>query len=102
MRIFAYICIWSTPFQIGFCLWALGIVLTSDATILSLTNDIFLSNYLPTLYQFVKPFTYIIFPDVFMDFIWSLPIVIHTLVKAVVSTWLGFWILQKLDSKETT
>ena len=99
MRVFAYICIWSTPFQIGFCLWALGIVLTSDATILSLTNDIFLSNYLPALYQFLKPFTYIIFPDVLMDFVWSLPIVIHAFVKAVVSTWLGFWILKKLNKQ---
>ncbi|MFP6899593.1 MAG: hypothetical protein VCA36_01535, partial [Opitutales bacterium] len=72
LLIVAYILIWTTPFQVGFCLWALGVVLSTDATILSLTNDIFVSDYLPFLYKFLKPFTYYIFPDVLADFIWSL------------------------------
>ena len=93
LLVFAYLCIWSTPFQIGILLWALGIVLSTDATILSLTNDIFLSEYLPKFYMFIKPFTYFIFPDVFADFIWALPTFIHQLLKAAVSTWLGLWLL---------
>tara|TARA_B100000586_G_scaffold198171_1_gene146567 strand:- start:116 stop:445 length:330 start_codon:yes stop_codon:yes gene_type:complete len=93
LLVLAYICIWSTPFQIGIVLWALGVVLSTDATILSLTNDIFLSEYLPKLFMFIKPLTYTIFPDVFADFIWVLPIFIHQLIKAVVSTWFGLWLL---------
>ena len=93
LLVFAYLCIWSTPFQIGIVLWALAVVLSTDATILSLTNDIFVSEYLSKFYMFIKPFTYFIFPDVFADFLWSLPTVIHQLLKAVVSTWLGLWLL---------
>ena len=89
----AYLSIWSTPFQIGIVLWALGVVLSTDATILSLTNDIFVSEYLSKFYMLIKPFTYFIFPDVFADFIWVLPIFIHQLIKAVVSTWFGLWLL---------
>ena len=80
-----------------FCLWALGVVLSSDATVLSLSNDIFFSDYLPFLYLLIKPFTYIVLPDALANFIWSLPTVIHQLFKAVVSTWLGLWILKKLN-----
>jgi hypothetical protein len=43
--------------------------------------------------MFIKPLTYFIFPDVFADFIWSLPTVIHQILKAVTSTWLGLWLL---------
>ena len=94
LLVIAYILIWTTPFQVGLLLWALWVVLSSDVTILSLTNDIFVSDYLPFFYMYLKPFTYFIFPDVFADFIWSLPIVIHAFIKAVLSTWLGFWLLR--------
>ena len=95
LLVVAYILIWSTPFQIGFALWALGIVLSTDATILSLTNDIFVSDYLPFLYKLLKPLTYFVFPDGLAGFIWSLPVVIHASLKAVVSSWLGFWLLRR-------
>jgi|ETNmetMinimDraft_9_1059917.scaffolds.fasta_scaffold12242_3 hypothetical protein len=97
LRVLAHISIWTTPFQIVFCLWALGVVLSSDATVLSLSNDIFFSDHLPFLYLLIKPFTYIVLPDALANFIWSLPTVIHQLFKAVVSTWLGLWILKKLN-----
>jgi hypothetical protein len=96
LKVFAYICIWTTPIQVGVCLWALGVVLSSEATVLALSNDIFISNYLPFLYSFLKPYSYIVLPDAFADFVWSLPIVIHQLFRAIVSTWLGFWLLKKL------
>ena len=94
--VIAYILIWTTPLQIGFVLWALWVTLTTDATILSLTNDVFISEYLPFLYSFLKPYTYFILPDVLADFIWSLPTVIHASLKTVVSTWLGFWLLRRV------
>ena len=91
----AYILIWTTPVQVGFCLWAFGVVLSTDATILYLTNDVFMGDNLPFLYKFLKPFTYFIYPDVLADFVWSLPSVIHGFFKAVVSTWLGSWLLRR-------
>ena len=93
LLVLAYLAIWSTPFQVGIVLWALVVVLSTDATILSLTNDIFVSEYLPKFYMFIKPLTYFIFPDVFADFIWSLPVAIHQFFKAVISTWFGLWLL---------
>ena len=102
LRVFAYVCIWTTPFQIGLCLWALGVVLSSDATVLSLSNDIFVSKYLPFLYQFLKPYSYIVLPDTLANFIWSLPITIHQLFKAITSTWLGFWLLKKLNQRHSS
>jgi hypothetical protein len=32
-----------------------------------------------------------------IDFILSIPMVIHVTIKAIGSTWLGFWILKKLN-----
>ncbi|MFP6656329.1 MAG: hypothetical protein VCB25_11940 [Myxococcota bacterium] len=97
LRGFAYICIWSTPFQIGFCLWALGIVMSTDASLFSLTNDVFFADYLPLVHRVVKPLAYLILPNALADILWSIPIAIHSLFKAVTSTWLGFWILKKIN-----
>ena len=97
LRVFAYICIGSTPFQIGLCLWGLAVVFSTDETITSLTNDVFLRDHLPSFYRVLKPLTYFILPDALANFIWSLPIVIHQFLKALVSTWLGIWILKELD-----
>jgi len=33
----------------------------------------------------------------YLDFIFSLPVVIAQALKAAVSTWLGFWILRKIN-----
>ena len=93
LLVIAYFLIWSTPFAVAFWLWALGIVLSTDETILSLTNKNFISNYLPFIYIYLKPYTYFIFPDAFADLIWSWPVLIHTMIKTIVTTWLGFWLL---------
>ena len=93
LLVLAYCCIWSTPFQVGIVLWAMGVVISTDVTILSLTNDIFVNEYLPKFYMFIRPLTYFILPDAFADLIWSWPVLIHTLIKTIVTTWLGFWLL---------
>jgi|TARA_B100001964_G_scaffold159908_1_gene175594 hypothetical protein len=95
LLVIAYILIWTTPLQIGFVFWALWVTLSTDATILSLSNDIFVSEYLPFLYKLLKPLTYFVFPDGLAGFIWSLPVVIHASLKTVVSAWLGFWLLRR-------
>ena len=38
LRIFAYVCIWTTPIQVAIALWGLGIVILTEYSILSLTN----------------------------------------------------------------
>ena len=90
----AYVFIWSTPVQVGFVLWAVGVVFTTDATLLSLTNDAFLREYVPFLHSVLWPFTYAVLPEPLADFIWSLPIVFHASLKAMASTLLGLWLLQ--------
>ena len=45
LRIFAYVCIWTTPIQLAIVLWGLGIVILTDYSILSLTNIEFIRNY---------------------------------------------------------
>ena len=88
----AYFLIWSTPLQAGIVLWALAVVFTTDATVLSLTNHAFLSNHLPFLHALVKGLLSV-FPDSFANFVWSLPIVFHASLKAIVNTALGLWLL---------
>ena len=89
----AYISIWSTPIQVGFVLGAVGVVFTTDATLLSLSNDAFLGKYVPFLHALLKPFTYAVLPDPFATFIWSLPVVFHASLKAIVGTLFGLWLL---------
>ena len=40
----------------GLCLWSLGVVLSNETTVLSLAHDIFMSEYLPFLYSFLKAY----------------------------------------------
>ena len=91
--IFSYICIWTTPLQLFLIIWGLVIVFNSELTILSLTNEIFLSAQLPWLYSLAKSIWYFIFPDVLASWFFSLPFVIHMFLKGFFSTWLGLWLL---------
>ena len=97
LKVIAYLCIWLTPLQLGFCLWALTVTLTTDATLLSLSSEAFLSEYLPALYAFVWPLSFVLFPDAFATFLWSLPTIPHQLFKAVVGAAIGIWLLRKLN-----
>ena len=45
LRIFAHVCIWTTPLQLAIVLWGLGIVILTEYSILSLTNIEFIRNY---------------------------------------------------------
>ena len=94
----ALVCIWSTPFQVGLALWALVEVLTTDVTLFSLTNDVFLGHHLAFIHSFVKPFSYVILPDILADFVWSLPIVLHSGLKAITSTLIGIWLMKIVKS----
>ena len=91
--IFAYLCIWATPLQIILIIWGLVIVFNTELTILSLSNEVFLSEQLPWLYSLAKSIWYFIFPDVFVSWLLALPFTIHMFLKGFFSTWLGLWLL---------
>ena len=90
---FAYICIWVTPLQLIFIIWGLVIVFNTELTILSLSNEVFLSENLPRVYSLVKTILYFVLPDVFASWLLAFPFTIHMLVKGIFSTWLGVWSL---------
>ena len=91
--IFAYLCIWATPFQLIFIIWGLIIVSSTELTILSLSNEVFLSENLPWFYSLVKTIWYFVLPDVAARWLLAFPFTIHILVKGIFSTWLGLWLL---------
>ena len=95
LRIFAYLCIWTTPIQVAVIVWGILIVVTTDYGILSLTGIEFFTHYLRFFMEFID-WLYTWFWNPYLDFILALPIILSTGLKAVFSTWLGFWILKKI------
>ena len=91
--IFSYLCIWTTPIQVAFIAWGLTIVLNTELTVLSLSNEIFLRENLPWLYPLVKVIWYFFLPDVVASWLLGLPFTVHVLLKGGFSTWLGLWLL---------
>ena len=95
-KIIAYFCIATTPIQIIVVLWGIQVVLSSDYEVLTLSTIEFIKNYLTLLLPIVDWF-YSWFWNPWLDFIFSLPLIISQTFKAIVSTWLGFWILKKIN-----
>ena len=96
LRIFAYVCIWTTPLQVAIVLWGLGIVALTEYSILSLTNIEFIRKYAEFFVPIID-WLYTWFWNAFLDWLFSLPIIIHQTLKAIFTTWLGFWILRKFQ-----
>ena len=96
LRVFAYICIWTTPFQAAFVLWGIVVVAVTDYSILSLSNIEFITNYLGFLLPIVE-WLYTWFWNALLDWVLSLPMILHGTLKAIFSTWLGFWILKSIN-----
>ena len=93
LTIFAYLCIWATPLQLIFIIWGLIIVSNTELTILSLSNEVFLSENLPRFYSLVKTIWYFVLPDAFASWLLAFPFTIYMLAKGIISTWLGWWLL---------
>lgn len=98
LRVFAYICIWTTPLEIALVLWGIGIVAVTDYSIMSLSNIEFIRNYLGFLLPIIE-WAYTWFWIALLDWVFSLPIILHSTVKAILSTWLGFWILKNIKKR---
>ena len=95
LKIIAYFCIATTPIQILVVLWGIQVVLTSNYEVISLSQIEFINNHLTLLLPIVEWF-YSWFWNAWLDFVFSLPLIIAQTFKAIVSTWLGLWILKKL------
>ena len=96
LKIIAYFCIATTPIQIFVVLWGLQVVLSSDYEVLTLSNIEFIKNYFILVLPIVDWF-YSWFWSTWLDFVFSLPLILSQTFKAIVSTWLGFWILKKIN-----
>ena len=95
-KIIAYFCIGTTPIQIIVVLWGIQVVISSDYGIFSLSNIEFIKNYLTLVIPIVDWF-YSWFWNAWLDFVFSLPLILSQTLKAIFSTWLGFWILKKIN-----
>ena len=95
-RVLAYICLWTTPLQVACVLWGIGIVTVTDYSILSLSNIEFITNYLGFL-LFIVEWLYTWFWNALLDWVFSLPAILHASLKAIVSIWLGLWILKNIN-----
>ena len=96
LKIIAYFCIGTTPIQIVVVLWGIQVVISSDYGIFSLSNIEFIKNYLTLVIPIVDWF-YSWFWNAWLDFVFSLPLILSQTLKAIFSTWLGFWILKKIN-----
>jgi hypothetical protein len=96
LKIIAYFCIGTTPIQIIVVLWGIQVVISSDYEIFSLSNIEFIKNYLTLVIPIVDWF-YSWLWNAWLDFVFSLPLILSQTLKAIFSTWLGFWILKKIN-----
>jgi len=96
LKIIAYFCIATTPIQVIVVLWGIQVVLSSDYEVLTLSNIEFIKNYFTPLLPIVDWF-YSWFWNAWLNFVFSLPLILSQTFKAIISTWLGFWLLKKID-----
>ena len=96
LKIIAYFCIATTPIQVIVVLWGIQVVLLSDYEVLTLSNIEFIKNHFTLLLPIVDWF-YSWFWNAWLNFVFSLPLILSQTFKAIVSTWLGFWLLKKIN-----
>ena len=77
-------------------MWGIGIVAVTDYSIFSLSHIEFIRNYLGFLFPIIE-WLYTWFWNALLDWVFSLPMILHGTFKAIVSTWLGFWILKNIN-----
>ena len=96
LKIIAYFCIATTPIQIFVVLWGIQVVLSSDYEVLTLSNIEFIKHYFTLLLPIVDWF-YSWLWNAWLNFVFSLPLILSQTFKAIISTWLGFWLLKKIN-----
>ena len=91
---FAYLCIYTTPIQVGFIIWQLFIIFTTDYTFLNMSTKEFLVDNL----KFLQDWIYSWFWNALLDFFYQFPAVVMSTLKTVVNYYLGFWLLAKFKT----
>ncbi len=88
---FAYLCIYTTPIQVGFIIWQLFIIFTTDYTFFNMSTKEFLVDNLKFLHDWI----YSWFWNDLLDFFYQFPAVVMSTLKTVINYYLGFWLLGK-------
>ena len=96
LKIIAYFCIATTPIQVIVVLWGIQVVLSSDYEVLTLSNIEFIKKHFTLLLPIVDWF-YSWFWNAWLNFVFSLPLILSQTFKAIISTWLGLWLLKKIN-----
>ena len=96
LRAFAYVCIWTTPIHVIAVFWGVWITANTNFGVLSLTNIAVIYLHLKFFVPFID-WMYMWVWNIFLDFVLSLPFILHVGLKGIVSFWLGFWILKKTN-----
>ena len=94
---FAYLCIYTTPIQLGFFLWISWIIFSTDYNILSFSTDEFLTENLFIIKELVFKYLWPLKP--IYQYIWQIPAIIWVAVKTTISTWLGFYLLKVVKKR---
>jgi len=94
LRLIAYLCIWTTPIQVALAFWGIYIILVTDYSLFSLSNLEFITNQLGFLLPVID-WMYTWMSNPLLDWVLSIPIILHQTAKAFVSTLLGIWLLRK-------
>ncbi|MDG2072657.1 MAG: hypothetical protein P8J55_13260 [Pseudomonadales bacterium] len=89
---FAYFLIITSPIQIGFLLWIIGIVITTDYSLISLTGYDFFREYL-TIFYFVYEWLYTWAWHVLLNFMFGLPVAAVVTLKLITNSCVAVWIL---------
>ena len=97
LLVLAYFCIYTTPIQLGFLFWIAWIIFSTDYSILSLSTDDFLTDNLFIIKEFVFRYLWPLKP--IYQFIWQVPAIIWIVIKIIISTWLGFYILKIIKKR---
>ena len=92
----AYLFIYTTPIQIGFLIWILVIIFTSDFSLMSLSTNDFLSLKIP----WFKDWIYSWFWNVWLNFWWGFPAFIMVSLKTVLNYLIGIWLMNKVKGLE--
>ena len=80
---FAYFLIVTTPIQIAFCLWIFFFLMSPDYSFFSFSTSEFMDL---TFLKYLKAWIYSWLWNDFLDFIWSLPAALMSLLKLIINT----------------
>ncbi len=88
----AYLLVYTTPIAIGFLLWILVVIFTTDYTLINLSTNDFVGEKFP----WFKDWIYSWFWNAWLNFWWKFPIFIIGFLKTVANYLIGIWLMNKV------